>query len=61
MLIGGLNTLNQGWTLETHENYLSEHLPAFCIGFATCFVVSVREIDKFKGCPVPEYFRNETP
>ncbi len=38
-----------------------EYLLAFCIGFATCFVVSVREIDKFKGCPTPEYFRNETP
>ena len=40
---------------------LYEYLLAFCIGFATSFVVSVREIDKFKGCPVPEYFRNETP
>tara|TARA_Y100000996_G_scaffold346319_1_gene284450 strand:- start:24 stop:158 length:135 start_codon:yes stop_codon:yes gene_type:complete len=37
-----------------------EYMLAYCIGFATCFVLSVDEIQKFKGCPVPEYFRNET-
>ena len=30
---------------------------AFCLGFATMFVVSVNEINNFKGCPFPEYFR----
>ena len=29
---------------------------AFCLGFVTCFVISVNEIHNFKGCPVPEYF-----
>tara|TARA_Y100001937_G_scaffold52809_1_gene72964 strand:+ start:1329 stop:1469 length:141 start_codon:yes stop_codon:yes gene_type:complete len=24
----------------------------------TMFVASVNEIDKFKGCPLPEYFRD---
>ena len=33
---------------------------AFCLGFATCFVVSVNEIHNFKGCPVPEYFLNDS-
>ena len=31
---------------------------AFCLGFATMFVLSV-EINNFKGCPLPEYFQNE--
>ena len=35
-------------------------LLAFCLGFATCFVVSVNEIHNFKGCPVPEYFLNDS-
>jgi hypothetical protein len=30
---------------------------AFCIGFCTMFVLAVDEINDFKGCPVPEYFR----
>ena len=29
---------------------------AFCLGCATMFVAAVNEIDKFKGCPFPEYF-----
>ena len=29
---------------------------AFCLGFVTCFVISVNEIHNFKGCPVHEYF-----
>lgn len=33
---------------------------AFCLGFVTCFVVSVNEIHNFKGCPVPEYFLNDS-
>ena len=33
---------------------------AFCLGCATMFVASVNEIDKFKGCPLPEYFQNES-
>ena len=33
---------------------------AFCLGFVTMFVVSVNEINDFKGCPLPEYFREPT-
>ena len=29
---------------------------AFCLGLATMFVVSVKEIENFKGCPLPAYF-----
>ena len=29
---------------------------AFCLGFTCMFVLSVDEIQKFKGCPFPEYF-----
>ena len=32
---------------------------AFCLGFVTMFVLSVNEINNFKGCPLPEYFQNE--
>jgi len=32
---------------------------AFCLGATTMFVLSVNEIDKFKGCPLPEYFQKE--
>ena len=32
---------------------------AFCLGFATMFVLAVDEINDFKGCPLPEYFINE--
>jgi hypothetical protein len=32
---------------------------AFCLGFVTMFVLSVNEIDKFKGCPLPQYFLEE--
>ena len=32
---------------------------AFCLGFTCMFVLSVDEIQKFKGCPLPEYFQNE--
>ena len=28
-------------------------------GFVTMFVLSVNEINNFKGCPLPEYFQNE--
>ena len=31
---------------------------AFCLGAGTMFVAAVNEIDKFKGCPLPEYFRD---
>ena len=30
---------------------------AFCLGFCTMFVLSVNEINNFKGCPLPEYFK----
>ena len=33
---------------------------AFCLGFVTMFLVSVNEINDFKGCPLPEYFREPT-
>ena len=33
---------------------------AFCLGFVTMFIVSVNEINDFKGCPLPEYFREPT-
>ena len=33
---------------------------AFCVGFATMFVLAVDEINDFKGCPLPEYFQNES-
>ena len=29
---------------------------AFCLGFATMFVLSIKEIENFKGCPLPAYF-----
>ena len=29
---------------------------AFCLGFVTMFVLSVHEIENFKGCPLPAYF-----
>ena len=32
---------------------------AFCVGFATMFVLAVDEINDFKGCPLPEYFIEE--
>ena len=32
---------------------------AFCLEFATMFVLAVDEIHNFKGCPLPEYFINE--
>jgi len=33
---------------------------AFCLGFATMFVLAVDEINDFKGCPLPEYFQNDS-
>jgi hypothetical protein len=33
---------------------------AFCVGFCTMFVLAVDEINDFKGCPLPEYFLQET-
>ena len=32
---------------------------AFCLGFATMFVLAVDTVNDFKGCPLPEYFQNE--
>ena len=32
---------------------------AFCLGFVTMFVLSVNEINEFKGCPLGEYFQRE--
>ena len=29
---------------------------AFCIGFATMFVLSIKEKENFKGWPLPAYF-----
>lgn len=39
-------------------NY-AQMLFAFCLGVTTMFVLSVNEINKFKGCPLPEYFQKE--
>ena len=33
---------------------------AFCLGFVTMFVLFQNELDEFKGCPLPEYFQNES-
>ena len=33
---------------------------AFCLGFATMFVLSIKEIENFKGCPLPAYFNEPT-
>lgn len=39
-------------------NYnFTQMLFAFCLGFVSMFVLSVNEINEFKGCPFPEYFR----
>ena len=39
-------------------NYnFTQMLFAFCLGFVTMFVLAVNEINEFKGCPLPEYFR----
>ena len=32
---------------------------AFCLGFVTMFVLSINEIENFKGCPLPSYFQDE--
>jgi len=32
---------------------------AFCLGFATMFVLAVDTVNDFKGCPLPEYFQKE--
>ena len=32
---------------------------AFCLGFVCMFLLSVDEIHRFKGCPLPEYFQKE--
>ena len=33
---------------------------AFCLGFATMFVLAIDEIQDFKGCPLPSYFQEKT-
>ena len=33
---------------------------AFCLGFATMFVLAIDEIHDFKGCPLPSYFQEKT-
>lgn len=39
-------------------NYnFTQMLFAFCLGFVSMFVLAVNEINEFKGCPLPEYFR----
>ena len=32
---------------------------AFCLGFTSMFVLSVDEINNFKGCPLLEYYQGE--
>ena len=34
---------------------------AFCLGFVNMFVLSVNEINEFKGCPLPSYFNEPSP
>ena len=33
---------------------------AFCLGFATMFVLAIDEIQDFKGCPLPSYFQEKS-
>ena len=33
---------------------------AFCLGVVTMFVLFHNELNQFKGCPLPEYFQNES-
>ena len=44
-------------TANTGNYNFPQMLFAFCLGFCTMFVLAVDEINDFKGCPVPEYFR----
>ncbi len=44
-------------TAHTGNCNFPQMLFAFCLGFCTMFVLAVDEINDFKGCPVPEYFR----
>ena len=44
-------------TAHTGNYNFPQMLFAFCLGFCTMFVLAVDEINDFKGCPVPEYFR----
>ena len=41
------------------KDLMLDYLLAFCIGFACMFVLAVDEIQRFKGCPIPEYFQKE--
>ena len=34
---------------------------AFCLGCVTMFILSVNEVNNFKGCPLPEYFNEPIP
>ena len=33
---------------------------AFCLGFVTMFVLFQNGLNEFKGCPLPEYFQNDS-
>lgn len=44
-------------TVDMGNYNFSQMLFAFLLGFVTMFVLSVNEINEFKGCPFPEYFR----
>ena len=44
-------------TANTGNYNFPQMLFAFCLGFCTMFVLAVDEINDFKGCPVPEYFK----
>ena len=44
-------------TANTGNYNFPQMLFAFCLGLCTMFVLAVDEINDFKGCPVPEYFR----
>ena len=51
----------QEYPTENDCNYnFPQMLFAFCLGFVTMFVLAIDEIQNFKGCPLPEYFINES-
>ena len=44
-------------TVDMGNYNFTQMLFAFCLGFVSMFVLAVNEINEFKGCPFPEYFR----
>lgn len=46
-------------TANTGNYNFPQMLFAFCLGCVSMFILSVNEVNNFKGCPLPEYFQNE--